>query len=245
MVIGSQVTLPPIPHASDVEKAIVGRLVTDLLAAGLTISVWNGGDEPEMADSTDATAIFENLSASDQDELTMERDGQYVGWVRLVWGNDHAVISDYSTRLEAQVEGASKLADDLEDGKATIVGTLVEAPVKRSPPRTARFWVCYGNGIVRIKLRKGQEVSCSEGGQTDEGFSYTGHCWSFDGEEVTYNTVTNARDCDGPISHGGSGYCKLADLQGHESREDGVRFPKWSSRGKDWQRDYNAEAAGY
>lgn len=236
-------TLPAIPHASDVEKAIVGRLVTDLLAAGLTISVWNGGDEAELVDSSDAEAIFAELCASDQDELTMEGPDGYAGWIRLVWGNDHSVISDYTTRLEAIMAPANKLADDLECSEVIFQMNLAE--MKRRSNPVARFWVWYGNGLVRIKLRKGQQLSCSEGGQTDEGFSYTGHCWAFDGEEVSYDTVTNARDCDGPISRGGSSFCRLADLNGHYSREDGVPFPKWQDRGKAWQRDANAEAAGY
>jgi hypothetical protein len=101
-------------------------------------------------------------------------------------------------------------------------------------------------------LHKDQELACSEGGQTDEGFSYTGHSWLFDGEEVTYSTHTNALDCDGPISHGGTSYCRLADLKHHISDDFAgddmfatIRFPKWQERGKGWQRDYNAEAAGY
>jgi hypothetical protein len=233
--------LPPIPHASDVEKAIVGRLVTDLLAAGMSITVWNGGDEPELVDSTDAAVIFENLGASDQDELTMQlpQGGAYAGWIRLVWGNDTTVISDYSVRLEPQVAPANKLADDLENGKVKPDG--IGRPFQSNT--VARFWVCYGSGLVRIKLRKGQELSCSEGGQTDEGFSYTGHCWSFDGERVSYTTQTNARDCDGPISHGAYASCRLVDLQSH--MVDGVGFPMWEASRASWQRDYNAEAAGY
>jgi hypothetical protein len=31
-----------------------------------------------------------------------------------VWGNDVDVISDYSTRLEAELAGAMKLANELE-----------------------------------------------------------------------------------------------------------------------------------
>lgn len=241
-------TLPAIPHASDVEKAIVGRLVTDLLAAGLSISIWNGGDEPELADSTDAAAIFENLSASDQDELTMRHggaDGAYAGWIRLVWGNDHCVISDYTTRLEPQVKPASDLADDLENGKAIIVGTLVEAPkVVRQPRTTARFWFYVHSGLVRIKMREGQTLSWAEGGPTDDGYSYTGHVWRFENGGVYYSNNTAAVDCDGPISHGFQSFCPLDEL-GAISAEGCVQaFPHWRETDR-WQRDANAEAAGY
>lgn len=107
--------LPIIKHASATEQAIVVRLVNDLLAAGLTISVWNGGDEAEIDDSDNAEAIFAELAASDQDELTMRhgKGGAYAGWIRLVWGNDADVISDYTTRLEDILNGANKLAEEL------------------------------------------------------------------------------------------------------------------------------------
>jgi hypothetical protein len=107
--------LPIIKHASAIEQSIVVMLVNDLLAAGLTISVWNGGDEAEIEDSNNAEAIFAELAASDQDELCMrDASGCYAGWIRLVWGNDASVISDYTTRLEEILNGAKKLADELE-----------------------------------------------------------------------------------------------------------------------------------
>lgn len=114
MTIGSQVTLAPITHASAAERAIVGKLVTDLLAAGLKITIWNGGETSEIEDCTDAAKIFAELAASDQDELTMEGPDGYAGWIRLVWGNDACVISDYSTRLEAVMAPANALAEELD-----------------------------------------------------------------------------------------------------------------------------------
>jgi hypothetical protein len=113
MKIGS-IDLSEIPHATTNEKLIVGKLVADLLAAGLTITIWNGGETSEIEDCTDAAKIFAELSASDQDELTMEREGQYAGWIRLVWGNDVDVISDYSTSLEPIMAAANALANELE-----------------------------------------------------------------------------------------------------------------------------------
>lgn len=108
------IELAPIPHSTTNEKLIVGKLVTDLLAAGLTITIWNGGETSEIEDCTDAAKIFAELGASDQDELTMDRDGQYAGWIRLVWGNDACVISDYSIRLEAIMAAANALAEELD-----------------------------------------------------------------------------------------------------------------------------------
>lgn len=112
----SDVPLPPIPHASTEEKLIVGKMVRDILAAGLTITIWNGGDEPELEWSTDEAAIFAALGASGHDEIVARTvAGKRVGWVMLVWGNDCAVISDYTTHFEAVLEGANKLADELDE----------------------------------------------------------------------------------------------------------------------------------
>ena len=111
--------------------------------------------------------------------------------------------------------------------------------------KTARFWTMANGSAVRIKIRKDQELSYSHGGQTDEGFSYTGLCWQFDGEEVTISVVTNAYDCDGPISHFSTSRCPVADLTaGYNDPGDDILYPKWRQVSSS-QRDYNAEAAGY
>lgn len=107
--------IPEIKHASVIEARIVGRLVTDLLAAGLTIAVFGDGEGPDLEDTNDAEAIFAELSACSTDELTLrDASGAYAGWILLVWGNDAHVISDYTTRLEAVMAGANALADELE-----------------------------------------------------------------------------------------------------------------------------------
>lgn len=109
--------LAPIEHASEIEQRIVGKLITDLLAAGFNLSIWNGGDEAELDHSTDAAAIFKALAASDQDEIVVYEGDEAkwrAGWIRLVWGNDCSVISDYSIKLEDHLTGANALADELE-----------------------------------------------------------------------------------------------------------------------------------
>lgn len=109
---------PNIPHASGVEKRIVGRLVVDLLAAGFNITIDDGGGiaESPLKRSTDADAIFAALSSTDSDRLYVDaaHRGGYSGWVYLVWGNDDCVISDYTTNLEQHLAAANKLAEELE-----------------------------------------------------------------------------------------------------------------------------------
>lgn len=115
-IAANHVALPPIPHASDIEKRIVGKLVADLLAAGHNISVHNGGDTAELFCSIDADEIYKELAASDQDELVMRNNatGTKSGWVRLVWGNGVDVISDYTTNLEKVLADANALACEID-----------------------------------------------------------------------------------------------------------------------------------
>lgn len=109
----------PIEHASEIEQRIVGKLINDLLDGGHALSIWNGGDEAELAHSTDAGAIYKALAASDEDEISVyvrSKPGEWRrrGWIQLVWGNDTAVISDYSVNIEDLVSGAINIASELE-----------------------------------------------------------------------------------------------------------------------------------
>jgi hypothetical protein len=108
--------LAPIENASEIEKRIVGKLVRDILAAGYCLTIWNGGDEAEIERCADEVKIFATLAASDQDEVVVYHPSSQhrAGWVHLVWGNDTAVISDYTTNFEAVLAGANALANELE-----------------------------------------------------------------------------------------------------------------------------------
>lgn len=113
--IAADHALPAIPHATDNEKRIVGRLVTDLLAAGAQLSV-NDGEEITLTRSRNPDKIFEALSSTGEDYLLVDfpATGPRQRWVRLIWGNDVDVISDYHTSLEAYLAGANTLAQELD-----------------------------------------------------------------------------------------------------------------------------------
>lgn len=114
--IAANSQLAPIENASDIEKRICGRLVSDLLADGYSITIYNGGDEAELTKSTDEATIYAAMAATDQDELVIHSGptAKRAGWVRLVYGNDVDVISDYTTNLDKVLAGANALANELD-----------------------------------------------------------------------------------------------------------------------------------
>ncbi len=111
--IAAQSTLAPIPDATDNEKRIVGKLVEDLLAEGLCLSV-NDGEDITVKRSTDATEIFVALGSTGEDYLIVHFPAHRDCWVRLIWGNDVDVISDYHVALEKLLTGANALAQELD-----------------------------------------------------------------------------------------------------------------------------------
>lgn len=88
---------------SDMEKAIALQLVTDAIAAGYTIDVWNGGDEAEATRLDNVAAVTKELMHTDEDKLVIRKaDGQAIGWVYLVYGNGADVITDYTANEETR-----------------------------------------------------------------------------------------------------------------------------------------------
>lgn len=106
--------LPAIPHATDNEKRIVGKLVSDLLTAGAHLSV-NDGEDITIVNCTDADKVYAALSSTGEDYLIVAIPGAGAQrWVRLIWGNDVDVISDYHVSLEKLLTGANALAEELD-----------------------------------------------------------------------------------------------------------------------------------
>jgi hypothetical protein len=96
-------------HKNEAERQIIVLLVEDCLAAGYALGV-NDGEETTLEDSTDEEKIFAAMSTTDEDFLILnKRDeaGEILdkGWIRLVYGNDGYVISNYTVNLEPIVDG--------------------------------------------------------------------------------------------------------------------------------------------
>ena len=70
-------------YATYGEALVARKLVTELVNRGHAVSIWNGGDEAEIEDSTDIEALLAELAASGEDELVA--DGI---WFYLIFGNE-------------------------------------------------------------------------------------------------------------------------------------------------------------
>ena len=103
-----------------IERKIVKRTVSDLLAAGYELAVHDGEDWHER--TTDAAKLHAALMETDEDRLFVYKvDGphgkrDWYGWVFFVYGNDgYDVISDYTVNLENDLAAVNAYADTLED----------------------------------------------------------------------------------------------------------------------------------
>ena len=102
------------PYLNNVdERAIIGLIVSDTLAAGHVVSVYDG-EEWALKRSEKAQDIASEIGASDETQLRIRRaDGSVLGWVLLIHGNGSDVICDYSDNeeLNSLLERANTRAD--------------------------------------------------------------------------------------------------------------------------------------
>jgi hypothetical protein len=101
---------------AEMEDLIMRKAIETILAAGKTISVFDGG-ETVVVKSTDPDEIFNALRSTGEDVIRVYgSDGIYDGMIQFIYGNDgYDVIADNSTSLEGLLEPVTKLADELEE----------------------------------------------------------------------------------------------------------------------------------
>ncbi len=89
-----------LPYASTTERRIAKKIVADALAAGYSVSVYDG-EEWALKRSTDERAILAAMGSTDADSLRLRRaDGTSIGTIDLVWGNDEDLVSDHAASEE-------------------------------------------------------------------------------------------------------------------------------------------------
>jgi hypothetical protein len=102
----------------EIERRIARALVTDAIAAGYGIRVPDTNENtPDGAVTlTDVDAVLGEMFHADDDRVYMIKDGNTVGWVLFVYGNDGwDVICDYTTNLEPIMGTAKAMSDNLGD----------------------------------------------------------------------------------------------------------------------------------
>lgn len=108
----------------------------------------------------------------------------------------------------------------------------------------ARFWIYYKDGVVKLTLRLGEEVSFFEGGLTDEGYSYSTTIYRHQGDRLERTIDTSSRDCDGRFDTYNKQTCSLESLRSCYNEYVDIMYPDWQ-RVTASQRDYEAERANY
>lgn len=112
----------------------------------------------------------------------------------------------------------------------------------------ARFNTYNAGGDVTLTLTPARPVLRHyAGGATDEGYDLTVETWELgrldDGRDAVFRSWhRDACDCDGRLAEGGELVCPVDRLRAREV--DGVLYPDWDAVDQ-YQRDYQAEAAGY
>ena len=128
--------------------------------------------------------------------------------------------------------------------------------------RTYRFWTRHNGHPVRLSLKVGDEINLVSGGPTDEGWSRNEEHFYIDRERglLVLDYAFDGCDCDGRMSGGSESYAQLDELAATPERwiychqptalqrldrgDRPVRVPNWRPLDS-WQRDFQAEAAGF
>lgn len=92
-------------YMSFIEKSIAIRLVKAILKDGNMVTVYNGGEKPELKNSTNRKEILKTMNQTGIDEIVLrDKDEKHLGWIQLVYGNDWDLVSDYSVALEEMLK---------------------------------------------------------------------------------------------------------------------------------------------
>jgi hypothetical protein len=99
------------------EKQVLKQLVTDILAAGYSISIGNG-ENMVVRKSIKKTDILAALRSVFEEHLYVHEPvcGNRIGWVTFVYGKNDIkdMINDYSVNLEVMLANTWKLIDEMQ-----------------------------------------------------------------------------------------------------------------------------------
>jgi hypothetical protein len=102
-----------VQHRARLERRIVRSLVTELLAHGLTLAVFNG--EECYPATNDRQLLYSQLIETDEDIIDVMSGDIHKGSIKLTYGNDgFDVMSDWHTCLDTLMPKTLALVEYLE-----------------------------------------------------------------------------------------------------------------------------------
>jgi hypothetical protein len=108
------------------ERAVVRKAISDIIAAGNWVRVFYGPEEGYGCDRTDNLDVaMEAIMACDEESVIVfpNSSDKRIGFLFLVYGNEGwSVIADNSTKLEGVLQGATDFADELADATSAACG---------------------------------------------------------------------------------------------------------------------------
>ena len=112
-----------------------------------------------------------------------------------------------------------------------------------TPPTTCTF-NSYVGGVTatQITLQEHHPQEFTEGGATEEGYSYTYTTFELREGVVYRETHVDSRDCDGQLERWQMASCPIPYL--HARQYEGTVLPEWTEVDNS-QRDHSAERMGY
>lgn len=96
----------------ETEKKIRNKVIRALLAGGNTVSVYDG-EAWALKRSANFKEIVEATWSTDTDVLrARDKDGNHLGDVTLIYGNDIDLIHDWSEKLDAVIQPVLDWVDE-------------------------------------------------------------------------------------------------------------------------------------
>lgn len=91
-------------YANKNDRTVVTAIIRNAIKRGWNISV-NDGEEWVVRRSNNENEISAAMFSTDEDYLKVYADGQLIGSVYLVWGNDGECLADYSCGKHEAFDG--------------------------------------------------------------------------------------------------------------------------------------------
>jgi hypothetical protein len=93
----------------------------------------------------------------------------------------------------------------------------------------ARFWTFHKGSPLKLRLAPGQKIELLDCGPTEEGYHSEWGCFTFDGQYVQHESVSDGQDCDGRLRTDSESCCRvdLLNTNGEHPCCPGMMVSPW------------------